>query len=156
MIKNDYDYWENIWRLFDEENPHLAEQAIGWYPSGRHQIVIQYPDGRRDVYNSILSNSIHRKRLRTIYDPKKPVRYTDIDSNDWAVLFGVRLRDKLMARRMDQETLSEITGISRVSISKYINGKAVPSLYNVELIARALGCSLEEFRVDFYDEIERR
>lgn len=156
MIKNDYDYWANIWRLFEDENPRLAEKAIGWYPSGRHQIVIQYPDGQRDIYTSILSNSENRKRLRTIYQPGRTVETIALDNESWAREFGMRLRDKLIARRMDQETLSKLTGISKVSISKYINGKAVASSYNLELIARALGCSLDEFRVDYYDEIERR
>ena len=153
MIKNDYAYWENIWGLFEDEHRRLSEQAVGWYPSGRHQIVIQYENGRRDVYNSVLSN---KERLRTVYDPNKSVSYEELSEEAWMREFSIILKHKLRVLRIDQETLSELTGISRVSISKYVNGKAIPSTRNIELIARALQCSTEELRVDYYDEIERR
>lgn len=153
MIKNDYAYWENIWGLFEAEHRTLAARAIGWYPSGRHQIVIQYENGRRDVYNSILRDG---HKLTTIYDPDKTKSYSDISDEEWLKRFSVLLKHKLRINRMDQTTLSELTGISRVSISKYVSGKSAPTFRNLELIARALKCSVDEFRVDYYDMLDER
>lgn len=58
--------------------------------------------------------------------------------------FGRRLKTLLELRGMTQNELSEETGISQVSISKYLNGKSDPSLLNVLKIARALDCSLDD------------
>ena len=47
-----------------------------------------------------------------------------------------------------QEALSEITGISKVTISGYVNGKSLPSLYNADRIAEALSISIDKL-LDF-------
>ena len=44
---------------------------------------------------------------------------------------------------MTYDDLSDVTGISRVTISNYATGKATPSMYNLSKIARALKCTTQ-------------
>ena len=47
---------------------------------------------------------------------------------------------------MTQYELSDKTGISKIQISKYVRGKAIPTFYNVELMANALGVTPNDLR----------
>ena len=60
--------------------------------------------------------------------------------------FGRRLRRIMLIKGVSQLELSELTEISRVLLSRYMNGKSNPGFYNIDKIARALDCSVDEFR----------
>lgn len=144
MIKNDYAYWENIFGNFECEFSSLAKDAVGWYPAGYHEIGIQFRDGRRANYNPLLSS----KRLRFVYNPK--VGVDDILTEDeWAKTFGNNIYRRMKSTGITGENLSDITGISRVSISKYLNGNAIPNTRNSVLIAKALKCTINELVPEF-------
>lgn len=78
---------------------------------------------------------------RTMMTLKSDERQEDYDLQHE---FAKRLDEKLWRRGMTLQQLSEVTGISRQSISRYINGTAMPSLSNLISIARALGCKTSE------------
>ena len=58
--------------------------------------------------------------------------------------FGRNLKDLLDEACMCQIELSELTGISESTISRYIAGNAMPSLLNIIKIMRALECTFED------------
>lgn len=58
--------------------------------------------------------------------------------------FQIRLRQLMATKGFNQIRLADETGISKILINKYINGKTVPSILNLMKIARALGCTLDE------------
>lgn len=60
--------------------------------------------------------------------------------------FGRRLEKIMMSKGVTQLALSEATGIKQSTISDYINYKHTPSFYAADKIAKALGCSIDEFR----------
>ena len=60
--------------------------------------------------------------------------------------FGMRLRRIMISKGVTQEQLSQVTNIQQSQLSNYINGKTSPSFYNVDKIAKALGCSTDDFR----------
>ena len=62
----------------------------------------------------------------------------------WRRRFGMKLRHLMYKSGLYQGDLAKMCGISMRSLSLYINGKSVPSLYNAEKIAKALGCTTEE------------
>lgn len=57
--------------------------------------------------------------------------------------FSIRLKRMMRAKRIDQNRLSEITGLSQGSISGYYAGKRWPSSYSIKIIADALECSID-------------
>jgi transcriptional regulator with XRE-family HTH domain len=50
---------------------------------------------------------------------------------------------------VNQQYLSDATGITAVTLSNYMRGKVTPNFYNVDKIAKALDCSIEEFRYTY-------
>lgn len=66
------------------------------------------------------------------------------DEVDWKRQFGIRLRKLMRRRGIIQSELSEMIGVSVTSLSSYMNGRSVPSIYVAEKMAEALGCSVND------------
>lgn len=99
------------------------------------EAIVYLNDGSRVVYDDL------GKTFRNL--PANSDRMTEEECRNE---FGIRLRYLMYWRGISQIELSERTGISRVMLNKYIMGKHTPSFYVVDKIAKALGCSTEEFR----------
>lgn len=126
---------------FEEYYPVIATKVVDWYPSGRNTIVVILTDGSKMEYHNVL-NSI--RNIPNIVDED------EFTEESYQRDFSYNLMNKMVDAGFDQSLLSEKTGISQVSISKYLNRKALPSIYNCEKIARALGCSIEELTRQIY------
>ena len=59
---------------------------------------------------------------------------------------GLKLRKIMIFKGLSQKDLSEATGITECMIRNYIRGKATPSFYFIDKIAKALGCSTDDLR----------
>lgn len=66
------------------------------------------------------------------------------EESDWRRRFGRQLRSRMNWSGISQEELSKETGISITSLSMYMNGRTVPSIYNAKKIADALACSVDD------------
>lgn len=128
--------WEPIFAQFDRYYPHITDVMIDWYPSGRNEITARLKNGDTVVYN-VVSN-----RVRKTYDSRNDSE--EFDEQLWRDEFAKRLSNKMGSIGMPQWKLSEMSGISEVSLSKYLNAKATPSGYNIDRICCALDCSGSE------------
>ena len=59
-------------------------------------------------------------------------------------LIGKRIKNIRNAKKISQQELAGKTGIQNTTISAFENGKRIPSLQNLALIAKALGVSIDE------------
>lgn len=88
---------------------------------------------------------------RVLYVPRAeellvlPPDVDDPSEQTFKLLFGRRLRMIMRDREINRVQLSEITGISKMSIGRYINGTSLPSGYTIRKFARALNCSTDDF-----------
>ena len=57
----------------------------------------------------------------------------------------------MLNRGLTQSDLSDLTGLSQPQLSRYINGKTLPSAFVVEKLAKALKCNVDDFY--FYYQI---
>jgi len=121
------DYW-----------PSVAEKAIDIYEQGDFELVVKCNDGTAILYDDF------DKTVRKL--PSDSRAMTD---EEYHREFRMRLRKIMHRKNINQRELSEITGISQVSISNYINGRTNPSFYAVDKIAKALGCSMEDLRYTY-------
>ena len=62
---------------------------------------------------------------------------------EWLNIFGDNLVDMLRKANLTQEDLSEMTGLSRSTISRYIRKRQMPSPKALVNIAEALECDYE-------------
>lgn len=58
---------------------------------------------------------------------------------------GKRIKELRAQKKYSQEELAARAGIDRTYINSVENGKRNVSIINIEKIANALGCSLQEF-----------
>ena len=138
--------------MFDE-NERIVKEYRLWYPSfyertvdititGYHMLLAVLDNGNK-VEFSLLDNGL--RDVTHIYGVETD---DDMNEEEWRKKFGDRLRTLIRDRSFSHETLSEILGISRAMLSRYVNGKATPSSYIIKRIARILNCDVRDL-IDF-------
>lgn len=98
-------------------------------------VEVELGGGDRIVYDDI-DNTIRRL----------PIDRDAMSEDECRREFGIRLRRLMYVKGVTEAELSERTGITQPRLSGYIRGKNSPSFYKVDKIAKALGCSVDEFR----------
>lgn len=135
-MKKDNDYWKPVYDMFYEDYPDLADAMIDWYPSGQMEITIKVEGGKKYTYD-MLTRMAYQIRDDEYLDG-------ELTEEEWRHMFADNFNRKLRRIGMSQDRLSDMTGISKITISKYATGKATPSSYNLRKIVRALNCSINE------------
>jgi DNA-binding Xre family transcriptional regulator len=115
--------------------PFIANKAIEWYENQYGDLIVKMEDGETVIYDDIT-----RSYRRIPYDS------AELTEDECRREFGIRLDKILRRKNITQIELSEMTGINKVILNGYITGKHSPSFYNVDRIAKALGCSVDDFR----------
>lgn len=129
--------WEPVLSAFEERYPHVADITTNWYPCGQNEIVVKTKNGDVLIFNFI--GSTIRKVDRNI-----DLDSNDIEEDDWRIEFSNRLNQKMASAGIPRWRLSQLTGISEPTLSKYMNGRSTPSMYNARKISRALRCPIGE------------
>lgn len=121
----------NLQRMY----PFLYDQMESYVIINDFDIHIKLKDGSTVLYDDF------DKSFRSL-----PENCNELTEEQCRREFGSRLYRIMQRKCITQEELSACTGIHQTIISKYINGKHTPSFYNVDKIAKALGCSVDELR----------
>lgn len=74
---------------------------------------------------------------------------------EWMDIFGDNLKSLLEEQWMSQQELADVTGISKSTISRYINKQCMPSVAALVNIAYALNCEIDDI-LYFGDRLELR
>lgn len=115
--------------------PSIANKAVAMYENRYDELTIKLDNGETIIYDDAA-----RSYRRLPYDS------TELTEDECRREFGIRLDKILRRKNITQVELSEMTGINKVILNGYITGKHSPSFYNVDRIAKALGCSVDDFR----------
>ena len=126
---------QRLYENFKFHFPLIEERVVSYRDISTYEIEVTLSDGGIFMYDE-LSKSIR----------KRPRDCNNMTEEECKQEFGMRLRSMMFRRNVDQLRLSEITGIPQPSISNYVNGRTCPSFYNLDKIARALKCSVDELR----------
>ena len=122
-------------RNFELHFPYIAKKAVAYSDKGWGELIVVLEDGVRVLYDDS-DNTIRQL-------PSNPDNLT---KRECGKEFGFRLSRMMERKHITQCELSELTGIQQSSISHYTNGSKLPSFYNLDKIAKALNCSMDEFR----------
>lgn len=120
---------------YEKMFPSLANQTVGYIELNDFELLIKLEDGSKIIYDDF------NKSYRNVPDDSHNMTEQECKRE-----FGIRLRKILERKGMSQFELSERTGITPSDICNYVNGKTSPTFYRVDKIAKALGCSVDEFR----------
>lgn len=131
------DQYEEMFEEFISYRPDLAGAIDSYRPKHLHAIRITLTNGRRFDYNGRTKTY---RELREYY-VSEPDEVTDEVCRE---IFANNLAELMRLKGFGQPELSEQTGLSTASISKYLRKKATPTITNLEKIAHALNCSRDE------------
>lgn len=137
---NRNEFIQTIYDDFERMFPETAKKVVDWYVSGRYSITIIFQDKSRAYYNYL------EKAIRSTKKIDKNGGPTEQEKRR---ITSERLKERMEHKGMTQKALSEVTGISQMSISKYIHGTSEPTISNAYLIAYALECSVDELFGDY-------
>ena len=127
---------ERYRKIFNEMQayfPFLAEDAVDGYSNGPNEIVVILSNGDKVRYNAVT----------------KVYSMTHDREVNYRKEFADRLELCMQSRGMNQSRISDVSGISRVTISKYLNGRCLPTYEHISRLARALHCSPDD--LVYYD-----
>lgn len=129
--------WEKIFKEFISKAFIRKDAVVDWYPSGQLEITVKMNDGTRFRYD-YLSKTTGMVKLA------EGVLGRAIAEEDWRSEFGYRLARRMRLKAISQADLAAEAGISTVTLSRYLNGRATPTGYVLFRLAMALGCSMSE------------
>ena len=115
--------------------PFIARDMIGYKEVNSFDMVITLNDGSKVLYDDF------NKTYRML-----PNDISNMSEDECKQEFAYRLKSRMQRRCITQQKLSEMTGIPQGTISRYMDGTNVPSFYKADKIAKALGCSVDDFR----------
>lgn len=124
---------ERLFEEFKARYAFLANKAVSYRKTGRFELTAELNDGSRVIYNDA------DKTFGTVRNSEQIM---NLNATNWKDEFSRRLGRLVAQSMMTEDELSELTGISRVSLSQYLNGRSAPNPYNLLRLARALGCSV--------------
>lgn len=120
--------------------PGMVKEAIDIQEYRGGELLLIMPDGTEWLYSDLHSN------VRQL-----PADLHNLSEEECLSEFGRRLYDIMCRDGVSQIELAERTGIPRPVLSNYMTGKNCPSFYKIDKIARALGCSVDDFRYEDRD-----
>lgn len=115
--------------------PFLSERMASYKKVGPYELIVKTNDSETILYDDV-NHSIRRL----------PRDSNNMTEQEVSVEFRQRLRRLMTRQGVSQLELSELTGIPQSTISNYLTGKFLPGFYNMDKIAKALKCSIDEFR----------
>ena len=125
--------WDMIFSDFKQRHPNLARKIIYWEPHSPATIFIRFDDIMTITYNYdthkvvILSDSNVKAR------DKRSARDRLVED------FKTRIHKTMKERHLTQQNVSDLSGISRESINKYLSGKKTPKVSTMQKIYKSLG-----------------
>lgn len=127
--------------------PNLYSRTIECKPSGKYSILALLSDGSRVEYN-FADNTI--RDVTKLYNK---VFVNEMNEETWRQEFGRKLRKVILDKGTTQEKLSELTGISRQMLTRYVRGNSTPSGYVLSKLTEALECDVRELiKFGYLDE----
>lgn len=140
-------HYEQIINSYESWYPNLYNHTVECRPSSRYCILVSLDDGSKIEYNSI-DNTIRDVTKLYIREPD-----ISVDEESWRKEFGRKLHRAMVEKGLTQDRLSEITGISRQMLSRYMRGNSTPSGYVLSRLADILECDVRELtKFGYIDE----
>ena len=132
---------DNTFRLFEHYYTRSSERVIDQVYIGDFETVFILDNGDKTLFDEL------EKSIRFI--PSLSAEQNELTEEQWLKEFSRKIKNKIKLKRFTQMELADELGISRMSISRYVNGKRVPDYLLLKRFAKVLNCPLEEI-TDFW------
>lgn len=126
--------WKMVYDEFKNIYPSKRREAIHYEPFGPSEILIFMLDGSKYVYNQQF------RRLRCVQEARPVPKPELISDEERLIIFSKKLRKTMKKQHINQRELSELTGISRQAINRYLNCERFPDIRAIWKITDVLEC----------------
>ena len=126
-----------VFNEFLRMNQYVDGHVKKWYPVDDDSIIVESDDGCYK-YDSILHTTRYSRNV------SKLLSFNVEDKKHWIREFSYRLYRKIKSSGYTQETLSFDSKVGSSSISAYVNGERIPSIYNLLKLADSMNCRISE------------
>lgn len=120
-------------KQFKLDNPSIGRKIVRYYKSGPIWLIIELNDGRKILYDYLFDMPRYL-----------PENSYDMTEEEFNIEFGLRLKSLMLNRRITQNQLAHMLGISQGLVSQYINGRRKADFYTIREIAKILRCSVKD------------
>lgn len=122
--------YEEIYANFKRECPHVLQDVARWGPHGDWTIMLYLRNGDRAIYHDLFGSvmAIHK----------------NMTEQEWRKYFSRSLEQMMRFKMITQKQLAEQSGLSQISITKYMNMRTTPSAYVIQRLADELQCSASD------------
>lgn len=131
MNNSDYEIVNNFKRTYKK----LFGCMTHYHRLTDYDMIVELDDGTRALYDDF--DKTYRMLPNDICDPSK---------ESYGIEFGKRLTSLMDRKGATQYELARRIGISQSSMSGYISGRRIPSIYILNKIHRTLQCTEDEIR----------
>ena len=125
--------------IFISYCPIVEKEATQIFKTEDDRLIAELKDGSAIEYDLVLGTTRSAMNLDILMRPKIAT-----NEEDFKRYFSRKLYRMMRYKSYIQNDISEMTGISTSSLTKYMNEISIPSAYNLWLIANALSCSVDE------------
>lgn len=146
MLKKLRDAWDFALDQFFDEHRYLLRDLVELHPVSQLEVAAKFKTFQDTLIDCRYMSSEWIDEIVVTDDYQEDLLHY-IDEEEWRIVFGKKLRNKLIRNFGIQEDVASKIGLSRISLNRYCSGKATPSLYNVNRIVNYLCSPLSEFYI---------
>lgn len=131
--KKDRDIYEDFIRMC----PYVKGEVKAWFTNEHLELFAELKDGSAYRYDYITKTFGWFRSMDELLD-------SPLDEDEWRKCFARRLYKKMVMKGVTQEVLAWKTGISQSTISSYIRGQVLPTIFKFRKIIEVLDCDAED------------
>lgn len=124
---------EQLWQDYLDYFGTNVDEIESVEQTSYYDLIITNRDGTKEHFDN---NLIAIRRLPNSWD--------EITREEYKTDAHVRLYLRIRRSGMTYDEISKETGISVGTLSNYVNGRTSPTIDNLYLIAKALGCRMDD------------
>lgn len=142
-MDDNYREYKRIFRWFKEDYPELCVRGINFLPYGYQEILVIIPRKGKLIYNSVGVEGTKIKWLEGPYEDERIIKQREREYRPEMYQNFLREIDYYQEiTGATQVDIARITGVSRKSINKYLQGAKAPKVSTMRKIAEALGIDI--------------
>ena len=129
---------------FEHRFPWLFKRMESFEEYDDDRVFIELSDGKTMIYDNFINELKEIKRFNDIYE---------LSEEEWRIGFSKILRKQISSKNITQYELANKLGVSEMTISRYVTGRCLPSVYIINKLVRALNCKPEDLYPHDYIEL---
>lgn len=129
---------------FEHRFPWLFKRMVSFEEYNDDKVFIELSDGKTMLYDNFMQELKEVKRFDDIYE---------LTEDEWKLGFSKILRKQINSKCITQYELASKLGVSEMTISRYVTGRCLPSVYIINKLTKILNCEPDDLYPHDYIEL---